>query len=98
MYHVGDVSLPTTQSEGELPDFEELQVLPDFTVYISPQSVYDFRDFRDAISTKKRGNLFKVQVNHLFGGLTFIPEDVLAAVLDFDLVDILQKADDLRRQ
>lgn len=95
-YHVGNVRLPTTQSEGELPYFEELCVLPDFTVYISPQSAYEFRDFRDALSTKKRGNLFKVQVDHLFGGLTFIPEDVMQAVVEFDLVDLLMQADNLQ--
>ena len=91
-FHVGPLILPKNEEEGKKDVFQELQVLSDFTVAVSYEDSGYFDLFRRSILDSRRMNLYKAEVdNSLFGGLTFIPRDVVDAILAFDLSDLLKE-------
>lgn len=98
-FHVGYVRLPTAQDEERLPLYEELPVLPDFSVGVTLESAHVFADFRKTIPSKKRANLYKIDLRnvHLLSSfLTFVPEGVVRAVVDYDMTDVLAKGREYR--
>ena len=91
-FHVGPLFMPQTEEEGKKDVFHTLQVLPDFSVGVSYEASAHFDRFRRSLSSQRRVNLYKVQVdNGLFGGLYFVPEDVVDAIVSFDLSDLLSE-------
>lgn len=75
--------------------FEELQVLPDFVVRANLEAGPYLMMLKSSFPNLKRGNLYKVQTSGLFATQTFLPQDVVDAIIAYDLTDFLRAGDDL---
>jgi len=101
--HVPSIDALFPVREGELfvpPELQEqrngCEVIPvcnDFVVYIEPGAVQGLADFRTELPNLRRENLYKIQLN---GGsrnaLTFVPEDIMGALVACDLAPYLGRA------
>ncbi len=100
-YHVGMVNL-NDAAEGDFFS-EHLQVTPDFLVAVSPEAILYFEMHLQKLSKSlqqlKRGQLYKFQVHGgmYFSSLNFIPEDVMNAMLNYDLRPHIEKGIKARR-
>lgn len=73
--------------------WEELRVLPDFTVFTNEESLLNFEFLRRALPQLKRVNLYKIMRDGgIAPSLNFIPQDVMEATLRYDLTPHLEKA------
>ncbi|HIH15457.1 MAG: hypothetical protein QT08_C0013G0013 [archaeon GW2011_AR17] len=99
-FHVGPLIMPEEGSEeGKEDVFQKLAILPDFSVGVSYEASAYFDIFRRSLPALRRANLYKVQVdNSIFGGLTYIPRDVVDAIVAYDLSDLLQKGKTFREK
>src|SRR3989344_6998581 len=75
-----DVSSEACERERGKSFFQELLVNPDFLVRINLESLPHFETMRRFLSNLRRGNLYKIQTEGIFGSLTFIPEDIAKAI------------------
>jgi hypothetical protein len=88
IFHQGVIDM---SRDGNL--FEKLCVAPDFDVNVTEESIPYFDIFRrEMLPQMKRKELYKIQLDGLFGGLTFIPEDVVKSIRSFDLTPYIEKA------
>lgn len=78
--------------KGDL--FEELQVTDDFTVHVNEESLPYFEESRAGLSNppNKRGQLYRFHTPGMFGSQNFLPEDVVSAIVGFDLTPLYEKA------
>ena len=93
LYHVGMVCLATDEDKGKDLFSEKMQVTEDFEVAVSPEAVLYFAQQRAELPSLKRGDLYKFHVdNPIFGELYFIPEDIMNAIVAYDLTPHLEAA------
>lgn len=97
-FHVGPILLSKEGETGEDDNFFRVfKVLPDFSVEVSYEASAHFALFRRQLSLNQRGNLYKGKVdNSLFGGLYYVPKDVVEAMVSFDLSDFLKEGKKFR--
>ena len=80
-------------TKGEL--FEHLQVTPDFTVHVNVESLPYFDLARTELPEHKRGKLYKMHCpGSIFQGLYFLPEDIIKAIVAYDLTELYKKGDE----
>jgi hypothetical protein len=73
--------------------FERLPVTDDFTVHVNLESLPYFDHLRRELPDNKMGKLYAFHnVRGLFPSQNFIPEDVMKAVVNFDLKPYYEKA------
>jgi hypothetical protein len=89
-FQEGMVSVPDKNDKG--PFYEELKVAPDFTVFVNDESLPRFRVVRANFPKLKRMELYKIQTGSMFPNLTFIPEDIMKAITEFNLDSYFEKA------
>lgn len=75
---------------------ERLLVLRDFEVGTDLQSIEHLIGLRERFLSLKRGPLYKVQSSR-FRSTTYIPEDVMVAIREYDFNHLLFRADEERR-
>ena len=96
-FHVGMVNLNRDENDMDKDLFSEyMQVTKDFLVAVSPEAVLYFEMYKQQLEQNlgklKRGELYKVQIpGGVFASLNFIPEDVMQAILKYDLKPHLEK-------
>ena len=85
-------SVVAMDGEEELFDVK-LKVTPDFTVAMPHESLHAFGIWRVDLPLQKREELYKGHVPHaLFGGQYFLPEDIVRAIVGYDLKPHIDKA------
>ena len=90
-FQAGLVKIPEKDDNRQF--YEELKVLPDFSVFVNDESLVYFELFRQRLPQLKRTNLYKIQLDGgLAAGLTFIPEDVMRSIMSYDLFPHLERA------
>ena len=93
-YHEGILSL---ENGDEEVFSEKLQVADDFQILMSKESVLYFDLLRTRFPNLKRENLFKLHVsNAIFGGLYFIPKDVVEGIIKYDLTPHYKNSEEVR--
>lgn len=96
-YHVGMVFCETDDEETNADLFSErMQVTDDFIVAVSPESVFYFDGARQGLPNIKRGELYKFQTGGIFRSLTFIPEDVMQGIVNYDLAPHKRRAEEFQ--
>lgn len=96
-YHVGMINLNSTEVDMNEDLFSErMQVTDDFEVAVSPESISYFDQHRRQFPNLKRGDLYKLQIQGIFGGLYFIPEDVMTGIVGYDLTPHYKKSKGVR--
>jgi hypothetical protein len=67
-------------------DFAELEITPDFVVWLAVHSVQSFKRLQAQLPSCKRENLYKIQMNFPPRPATiFIPEDIAQGICSYDL-------------
>lgn len=98
-YHAGMINLNPNEVDMEGDLFSErMQVTDDFEVAVSPEGLFYFGMQRQQLPNSKRGELYKFQTPGIFGGLYFIPEDVMKGIVDYDLSPHIEKAKKVRER
>lgn len=92
-FHVGMINCKPNEADPNADFFSEyMQVTPDFLVAVSPESVLYFEMQRRQLPQSKRGSLYKFEVpGGLFASLNFIPQDVMEAILKYDLTPHIER-------
>lgn len=73
--------------------FKNLQVTDDFVVNVNLESLPYFDQYRSILPDNKRCQLYKFSSpGGLFQNQNFIPEDVMRAIYDFDLISHFEEA------
>jgi len=81
------------QNEGEALHNLHLNVTPDFTVHLNAEGLVYFDNVRAKYVDNKRGELYKIASLHaLFTTLSFVPEDIMKAIVFADLKDAYKQA------
>ena len=98
-YHVGMISLNPQEVDMERDLFSErMQVTDDFEVAVSPEGIFYFDVQRQQLPASKRGELYKFQTPGIFGGLYFVPEDVMNGIVGYDLSPHVEEAKKVRER
>lgn len=92
-YHAGMINLnPTEVDMNEDLFSERMHVTTDFEVAVSPESLFYFDLHRKQLPHLKRSELYKFQISGIFGGVYFIPKDIMEGIARYDLTPHLEKA------
>lgn len=99
-YHAGMVCLNPDEVDMAGDFFSErFQATDDFEVAVSSEGISHFIFQRQHLLNSKRGELYKFHVtNALFGGLYFVPEDVMKGIVGYDLTSHIEEAVRLRKK
>ena len=96
-YHAGIINLNPQEVDMEEDLFSErMQVSDDFELAVSPEGLFYFNMQRQLLPTSKRGELYKFQTPGIFGGLYFVPEDVVKGIVNYDFAPHMERAREFR--
>lgn len=93
-YHVGMINM---SQKGDLFS-EHMQVADDFEVRVSPESLLYFDAHRQRLPKSKRKDLYKLQIPGVFSRLYFVPEDIMQAIVNYDLSPHIEKTKKIRER
>ncbi len=98
-YHAGMINLKLSEEDMKKDFFSEyMRVIPDFEFRVSPESVGYFSVQRRLLPSLRRDHLYKLQTSGALGSLNFIPEDVMNALLAYDLAPHLKRTREIRER
>lgn len=96
-YHVGMINLNYCVVDMSKDFFSErMQVADDFEVAVSPESLLHFDAQRKKLPFCKRRELYKFLIEGVFGGLYFVPEDVMKGIVNYDMSSNIQETKHVR--
>ena len=98
-YHARIINLNPREVDMEGDLFSErMQVTNDFEVAVSPEGLPYFDMQRRQLPDSKRRELFKFQTPGVFGGLYFVPEDVMIGIVKYDLSSHIERSKKVRER